>query len=239
MSQIQFVTFTGADDSVDPAKLIELSKKYEEKIEFGILFSVSKEGTDRYPSASWINKLADMVTGHNIKLSAHLCGSYVDTMAVVKSSSEYGKHLWLDTFQDASTVFQRVQINSGHQPPVDFSETEYLRSLKRIKEKAIIIQTDGIKSAHHTLLDIHGLMVSSLVDSSGGRGSESIFIPPGYESEWGFAGGINPDNVQDKIANIMDVYSGSFWIDMESGVRTENKFDLVKVESVMKIICSQ
>ena len=77
-----------------------------------------------------------------------------------------------------------------------------------------------------------------LFDGSAGEG-----IAPG---EWpkplaghacGYAGGLNPDNMQKNLDAISratpDTYST--WVDQETGARTDNKFDLTKVERVLEI----
>ena len=51
------------------------------------------------------------------------------------------------------------------------------------------------------------------------------------------AGGFNPENVADKLHYLLtNDEVGDFWIDMESGVRTEDDwFDLDKVRRVLAI----
>lgn len=66
-----FITFTGADDETDIAKMLELSELYP--IEWGILFSPTRRGSPRYPSIDWVTELR--VNGP-ARLSAHLCGGY-------------------------------------------------------------------------------------------------------------------------------------------------------------------
>lgn len=58
-------------------------------------------------------------------------------------------------------------------------------------------------------------------------------LPPGLPNKLvGYAGGINPDNVSKFLALI--AHADNFYIDMESGVRTNGWFDLDKVESVCR-----
>lgn len=52
----------------------------------------------------------------------------------------------------------------------------------------------------------------------------------------GYAGGFNPDNVAEKLSFLMENSQvGDFWIDMESGVRTDDWFDTDKVRRVLRI----
>lgn len=76
-----------------------------------------------------------------------------------------------------------------------------------------------------------------LFDTSGGRGKLPDSIPshPGYTV--GYSGGINPENVVEYIQRIPGLEEDSkYWIDMESGVRTNNWLDLNKCEEVCKKI---
>ena len=76
MNRIDLVTFTGADDSIDPYHLLELSRKYP-FIEWGILVSKSSEGRYRFPSYEWIKRLQAYAAGGDMNLSMHMCGSWV------------------------------------------------------------------------------------------------------------------------------------------------------------------
>jgi phosphoribosylanthranilate isomerase len=57
-------------------------------------------------------------------------------------------------------------------------------------------------------------------------------VPDGLR--FGFAGGIGPDNVKRVIREISAKVDAPFWIDMESGVRTDDRFDLNKVRRVLE-----
>ena len=72
-----------------------------------------------------------------------------------------------------------------------------------------------------------------LYDRSGGRGVPPKRLPKWHESNGfvGYAGGIGPGNVIDVLKGIT---AEDFWIDMESGVRTDDWFDLDKVEDVCR-----
>src|SRR5271167_3408365 len=62
------VTITGADDRVDPGALISLQREFP-FVEWGILMSVKRQGTPRYPSDAWIQSLP-----RGLRLSLHCCG---------------------------------------------------------------------------------------------------------------------------------------------------------------------
>ena len=73
---IERVTFTGADDSVSPQALAEISKEFT-FVEWGILMGPKTDvGFPRFPSQSWISSLAythEISTDRPMKLSAHWC----------------------------------------------------------------------------------------------------------------------------------------------------------------------
>ena len=78
--------------------------------------------------------------------------------------------------------------------------------------------------------------VKVLLDASGGRGIfDEIKTVPG--NDYGYAGGIGPDNVC-KIINLLeeDETVGDYWIDMESKVRKNDKFDIGTVLNVLNNI---
>jgi hypothetical protein len=81
-----------------------------------------------------------------------------------------------------------------------------------------------------------------LFDSSDGRGisPEKWPTPEGWSKEYGYAGGIGPDNVWQALYEIQKAIAQyvrdgyvPFWIDMETKVRSDDKFSLVKVNYVL------
>jgi phosphoribosylanthranilate isomerase len=82
----------------------------------------------------------------------------------------------------------------------------------------------------------HQDTISALLDSSGGRGIDTPLKVRPSSGKVGYAGGFNPDNVGEKLSFLLqNVRMGEFWIDMESGVRTDDWFDTNKVRQVLAI----
>ncbi|CAD7974760.1 unnamed protein product [Amoebophrya sp. A120] len=54
------VGFTGVDDTIEPAKLCDMSEQYS-FVEWGVLLHKEREGKPRYASQKWINRLRDEV----------------------------------------------------------------------------------------------------------------------------------------------------------------------------------
>lgn len=77
-----------------------------------------------------------------------------------------------------------------------------------------------------------------LIDLSGGRGKETapIKVMTWTGISVGYAGGIGPDNVGKILSSLLSYdEQGSFWLDMETKVRTDDWLDLDKVELVLNI----
>ena len=84
-----------------------------------------------------------------------------------------------------------------------------------------------------------GFSTSVLFDSSGGKGREPEQWPAAQNDiRCGYAGGLGPDNLRRHLG-LLDGTAGnpSIWVDMESGVRSEDvqALDLDKVKRCLEI----
>lgn len=220
---IRYVTFTGADNSIKPEHLYHLHDAYE-GMEFGILFSESREGQPRYPTRDWIWELLQIDRG--IALSAHLCGGSFRRYAT--ESHEYEDQFLHDHFK-------RIQLNMNWQRVDDLTRQLLRMKIESNPKTQYIIQEN--KNNRFAYRYFEGLSnVAILFDASGGRGKEIHNLPyPIAGFFCGYAGGLSPENVHRLEGELQPVIrNGSTWIDMESGVRTGEKFDVGKVEDVME-----
>mgnify|MGYP000887107737 CR=1 FL=1 len=217
--KINRVTFTGPDIHTDVNELKVIQNDYP-FVEWGILIS-GNPNIKRHPPKEFIESLKD--TGLN--LSLHLCAKY---------SSDIMKKGIIEIPYE---FFSRYQINFNFK----FSKhnIEYYEQLtNKYKNKDFILQYN--RSNEPYVKDIiHKYNMSNtniLFDASGGRGTEiSSIEKPFFSIYTGYSGGIYPDNVID-ICNKINDYKNydNVWIDMESGVRTDDIFDLGKVRDVLK-----
>ena len=69
----------GADDSVDPSKLKEISEQHG-WVEWGILFRPDKCGSPRFASDEWLKQLGQVNSAGRMRLAGHLCGTHVDDL---------------------------------------------------------------------------------------------------------------------------------------------------------------
>jgi hypothetical protein len=217
------VTITGADDAVDPNALVALSAEFP-FVEWGILLSHRRMNTARYPSILWLRKLRETTGGRSRKtfvLAYHLCGS------IVREAMDEAYIAW--PVRGLASSYLRLQLN-GYQPG---SITPALEAL-RDQPLEMILQCGSESALPHVARDARILSSHVLFGLSGGTGSVPSHWPvtPAGTS-LGFAGGIGPDNVVD-VLNDIGPREAPFWIDMESGVRTNDRFDLAKVRAVLE-----
>lgn len=221
------ITISGADDEVDPWDLVDLTRRFP-FVEWGILVS-KRPGRPRYPTSNWLNSLADaLMKGRMFPhfLSAHLCGSAAEEFCQGESS-------WVQSLP-ANT--SRLQIN-GCQPwpaPVDVIQN----ALGSRNDLELIVQVREVTDLNTALLFAEsvttpGNRVSALFDPSGGRGLETKEWPSTPATfPLGYAGGIKPSTIESTISQI-GKRSKPYWLDMESGVRTDDRFDLKLVREVL------
>ena len=218
------ITFTGIDASTDIRRLREIQRRYP-LAEFGILASYDwyRRG-NRFLEPRLIRRFLN----DNLKLSLHLCGEAAVDFA--KGDVYEINYLTWGTLNR----FKRVQLNlAGNR-----SFTGTVASSPYIQE-VIIQQSGNLALYERAYANRKGMKwlgtVSLLLDPSGGRGIDTNLQVFPHGGKVGYAGGINPENVRNKLAYLMDnVREGEFWIDMETGVRTNDLLDLDKVESVLE-----
>lgn len=220
---IKTVTITGADDTISPAALIPITKKYP-FVEWGILFSISKQGTFRYPCDEWLGQLCE-ISASLPKVSAHLCGKYARDFVLD------GELTWFECFAYMQEPFSRVQLNirgQYHMAHESFGRLLHGRTqeiiLQHAQDDTSVIQTANLCPEK----------TSILFDRSGGLGILPGSWPAPIWKNQGYAGGLGPENVEEEVPKILSVSGDQdIWIDMESKVRTNDRFDLEKVEEVL------
>jgi len=218
--QLSKVTFTGLDDHTDLSQVDEFCHD-NPLAEIGVLYSPSWVGTGRYPSVAKIYEFVEKYP--HVPKALHICGAgFMEFMDATP-------HGWM-----LATKFDRVQLNmnwdkrKGKTPLGGFVEA--VRALKR---PVIVQYTRGNKELVDAIAPSEN--VQALFDGSGGRGKLPDFWPaplPGRAC--GYAGGLAPGNIFSELQRI-DKAAGdaAVWVDMESGVRTDDKFDLEKCRNVM------
>ena len=221
--KINKVTVTGADNKVNYIDLLKLQEQYP-FVEWGILFSKSKEGQQRYPTQEHIKK---QFTG-TLELSAHFCGWW---------SKEVLENQNFSLITGLPEQFKRVQLNYNFKNSKGWNLIDLLRFTEEHKERNIILQYNSSNKETLDIFQKYGLPdnIHFLYDGSGGRGTQIKTIDePIGKSYTGYSGGLDVENIDSICETIDQVKNDSqVWIDMESGVRTNNDFDLEKVKIIL------
>ncbi|PYE77902.1 hypothetical protein DFQ15_11146 [Xylophilus ampelinus] len=211
MAKPAFITFTGIDSEKIIPGMRYLSALYP--IEWGVLIDPARTGLPLFPSHAIVEQLRHS----GLRLSAHVCGVPAADIAA-------GGFPSLDL-----RGFSRIQINHGFQG----STPEQIAHCK------LYAASCGVRPAlqcQQGFPDADG--VDWLYDVSFGTGVRpSRWIALNRKNPFcGYSGGLNAATVGSLLESL-DVPSGArFWIDMESGIRTEGVFDLQKCGAVCETV---
>jgi hypothetical protein len=208
-----FIAFTGVDRPELKDGLAALSSRYS--IEWGILIDEERRDSALFPDAS---VRAQLLSGTPLRWAAHICGTAARRIADEPDFAGFDL-----------AGFQRIQINHSFRGS---SETHITNSC-----------AFGRRHGVRTILQCSGefpvdLRVDWLFDTSFGRGSMPRSWPalPSRGAFCGLSGGLNPDNVREILTSLAAPADAVYWIDMESGVRTDGWMDLAKCEAVCRAV---
>ena len=217
------LTFTGVDRWTEIDHILSFlescSRPWREAIEFGLLFN----GRD----AEGPKCKARYLTIHELPLYAefipntalHVCGS--------EGKAQFLQPSW--HMGRAIQFCQRIQLNGS------WTDEEVLTLCEKYSRHGIITQLNHSFGQRQRLARNHHI----LFDCSGGKGlvPSSWKLPEGSEPVVSMAGGLGPDNIQEatQAYTKANPISPMGW-DMESSLRTNDRFDLKIVEKVYKIV---
>ena len=220
---LKYCSITGADDAVQISDLSKLAAEFP-FLETAILLLPARAGTPRFPKLEWIETFGATYTGNNAAM--HLCDD--GFLGFIAGHQE---------IRNLMRGFQRIQLNlkfgdvEGKYDPL-----ELVARVSEAPQWQFILQYTADKNELLPLFeDVPNHAV--LFDESAGRGvSPDRWDAPLPGHFCGYAGGMNPDNVEANLKMIQNVADGHMtWIDMESGVRTDDRFDLDKMRRVLEI----
>jgi len=223
---IERVTFTGADNSVHPVELAQISEAYP-WVEWGILFPSGTQGYGRFPNFNWVSELEKIKkTLPTMNLSMHLCEPMVyqlvtEGLPLEKIMKEHS----------IPNIFSRAQINT-HGMTYRINDA-FIEEMGRHPEIEFILQVD---EGNHFMYDLELENVAVFQDFSSGAGIfENSWLDFG-DRKYGYSGGLNINTLPLAI-EVWDKRDKTInWIDMETGIRTKGKFDLAKVREVIEYI---
>lgn len=220
------MTFTGVDAKTSAAWIKRIGRKYTKPngyraVEFAILRSPKVGQSPRYPDREAIRKITDYVYPGD--LAFHLCGRYARMVFDLEWSE-------LCDIVDFNLV-GRVQVNSTE------CDEKAMLTLQRFSihiGRPVIMQWRG-----DTFPCVPG--VHLLQDRSGGQGiAENQWLRPDNlcqkaKTLIGYAGGLSPANISNVLPHIVSASCRRpFWIDCESGIRTNDWLDQDKVEAMIQ-----
>lgn len=207
-----FVAFTGVDRTVRREDLLALSARYP--IEWGIL--IDDERQDELLFASPETR-AYLLAGAPLRWAAHVCGALARRIANDPTSVR------LDL-----SGFSRVQVNHSFAGSDAHHVENVARFARRHGVRGVLQCSDAFPE---------DARVDWLFDVSFGKGARPTAWPaPANVAFCGFSGGLNADNVQASLRAIAAPPGCVYWIDMESGVRTDGRFDVAKCAAVCRAV---
>ena len=209
-----FIAFTGVDRPELRGQMERLARRYP--IEWGILIDEQPRQSALFPAPELVRSLLQDST---MRWAAHVCGALATRIAA--GTERVPKDLF--------THFKRLQINHGFEG----SSTEQAR---HCSEYASLLGCRAVLQCQGEFPQ--DPQVDWLYDVSFGRGSRPTSWPslPRGKALCGFSGGINAENVRDILETIAAARGSSYWIDMESGVRTDGLMDIGKCEAVCRAV---
>ncbi len=204
-----FVTFTGVDRVELIPGMMELSAEYP--IEWGILLDPAQEDNILFPAQ---NERTELLSSP-LRFAAHVCGKPAQAIA-------NGGRPEVDL-----RGFARLQLNHSRQGSSEAAiANAYSYCLGQGLRLALQCQGEFPADTR----------ADWLFDVSFGAGARVTAWPVVHRSHpfCGFSGGLSPTTIGEALSKFRAAVD--YWIDMESGVRTDGLLDLGKCAQVCKLI---
>ena len=220
--KLTICTFTGVDDAVDPVSLVAIEKAYP-FVEWGVAYNPAYAGKPRYPTLSWIKTFlrASPLGAKALHASGagltEFCSGHPQIMQLLEN-------------------FPRMQMNFD--AACEENEISMMAAKARAETQKHFIFPYN-EETKKFLPRFERKNISVLFDASCGQGkSPSHWSPPLAGYFCGYAGGISQANIVATLDALTKIVPSNepIWIDMESGVRTDNQFDLNKVVAILDVL---
>lgn len=232
MKNLTLISFVGVDEQTNLADLVTINHHDMGFIpcEWSVLYSDSKSvgNYTRYPSYDFCKSF---LSAKNMKiplvLSLHLCGSVIDRY--LKEEKDV-----LELCEKAFRI--QLNLNIHNYPDHDKLSDDLISMMSKHGHKLILQQNKTKEKFMKTFLEKTKTKISLLHDGSGGFGRViSQIDPPDNFHITGYAGGINPENVEEIVGLIEKNNPDNlpYYIDMESGIRENNIFSVEKCRQVL------
>jgi hypothetical protein len=216
----QGVTFSGVDESVHPAQLLEIRSHYF-PVEWGICLAKDREKQPRFPGIDWIKGLPPASN-----LSAHLYGSLAQDFLAGDDTdliARYGEIL---------PLFRRIQI-SCEAEKIDSKGWSAIAD--KYKDKKLTIEVP-VENPNPAVLETK--LEASILFNRGQSNAQWPKAPKGANG-CGYAGGLSPENLSKQLSLLMSAarQAGYWWIDVNSSLRViKDDRDFFSVEICKKVV---
>lgn len=219
---IQYVSLTGADDKTSHNDLAQLTEQFP-NVEWALLMFPERDGFPRNPTKAWRD------TFHAMKFpqtALHLCGSAIERFAEENTN-----------LLNEIELFKRIQINLKPNRATPELVEQLTRVVEKFPQLQFITQYNEVNSDYFKYwnpISNHAY----LFDGSLGKGVKpEQWEAPVFNKFCGYAGGLSPDNIEGELVKIAQVTQGhTIWIDMESGIRSNDQFDLQKAKKILEAV---
>jgi hypothetical protein len=217
----QGVTFSGVDESVHPAQLLEIRSHYF-PVEWGICLAKDQEKQPRFPGSDWIKGLPPASN-----LSAHLYDSLAGDFLAGNDTdliARYGEIL---------PLFRRIQISCEAQK-IDSKSWNAIAD--RYKDKKLTVEVSPEKA--NPVLETKLAGAYSILFNRGQSNAQWPKAPKGANG-CGYAGGLSPENLSKQLSLLMSAAHQAeyWWIDMNSSLRAiKDDRDFFSLEICKKVV---
>lgn len=209
-----FIAFTGVDRPDLLPGMRRLSDRYP--VEWGVLVDPDQEDKALFPKAAIRDALLE---ARDLRWAAHLCGAAARAIVADPLNAPL-----------PPAGVQRAQVNHGFQGSTAAQVAAARDYGRRLGVRTVLQCQDDFPAEAG---------VDWLFDVSFGTGvrPERWPTPPAADGPFGgYSGGVSPGTVAEILARIAAPDGALYWIDMESGVRTDDAFDLAKCEAVCRAV---
>lgn len=228
------LSITGADNLVPVADLKQMVQAYP-SLELAVLYFPEKENQARNPGVEWRNEFFETIPKENTAI--HLCGKDVfDTIL----SADFATS---SVFQELKKT-ERIQININARKDI-FSHEDIQQIYTILLQHGFTLILQYHERSKDWILPYitpkHLDNVHILLDASLGKGvtPDTFEVPEELKAlnyPIGFAGGLNPENIGRVYAQVKPLHLTRYWLDLESGARTDNLFDMYKAYQLSKTV---
>lgn len=228
------LSITGADNLVSVADLKQMVQTYP-SLELAVLYFPEKENQPRNPGLEWRNHFFDQIPKENTAI--HLCGK--DVFDTILSEDFETSSL----FEELKKT-ERIQININARKNIfSHADIQHIYTKLLNHDFRLILQYHERSKEwilpYITQKNLENVHI--LLDSSLGKGvtPDTFEVPIELKNlnyPIGFAGGLNPDNIRKVYHQVKPLNLLRYWLDLESGARTDNLFDINKAYQLCQTI---